>query len=71
MHRNHESRDAIRTLLRAAGAAITASLLVDRVSVDAPLASATVGVTEAPGGTTGTWTVIGFALCGPGATPVQ
>jgi hypothetical protein len=57
-------------LVQAAGPATTASLLIGQVSVDAPLTSATVRVTEAPGGTTGTWTVIGFALCGPGATPV-
>jgi hypothetical protein len=58
-------------LVQAAGPATTASLLIDRVSVDAPLASATVRVTESPGGTTGTWTLVGFALCGPGATPVN
>ena len=52
-------------LLRAAGPATTASLVIDRVSVDTPLTSATVRVAEAPGGTTGSWTVIGFALCGP------
>jgi hypothetical protein len=56
-------------LLRAAGQATTASLLIDKVSVDPALTSATVRVTEAPGGTTGTWTVIGFALCGPPTTP--
>ena len=47
------------------GQAITNSLVIDKITVDPSLTSATVRTVEDQNGTAGAWSVVAFALCAP------